>query len=86
MGAVTPDRSCLPRQIPDEVFNELFARLGSHRDRALVAFWLSTGARASELLGVSCSGADPGQQLIGHRVAADMVSRPVAARQAAGPV
>ena len=50
----------LPRQIPDEMFNELFARLGSHRDRALVAFWVSSGARASELLGVLCSGADPG--------------------------
>jgi site-specific recombinase XerD len=54
----------VPRQIPDEVFNALFARLGSDRDRALVAFWVSTGARASELLGVLCSGADPGQQLI----------------------
>jgi hypothetical protein len=29
-----------------------------------VAFWVSTGARASELLGVSCADADPGQQLI----------------------
>jgi hypothetical protein len=28
----------IPRSIPDEVFNELFARLPSHRDRALVAF------------------------------------------------
>ena len=54
----------IPRQIPDVVFNELFARLPSHRDRALVAFWVSTGVRASELLGVTCSGADPGQQLI----------------------
>jgi len=54
----------IPRQIPDEMFNELFARLSSHRDRALVAFWVSTGARASELLGVLCSGADPGGQLI----------------------
>ena len=54
----------VPRQIPDVVFNDLFARLPSHRDRALVAFWVSTGARASELLGVTCSGADPGQQLI----------------------
>jgi hypothetical protein len=50
-----------PRQIPDSVFNELFARLPSHRDRALVAFWVSTGARASELLGSACSGADPGR-------------------------
>ena len=54
----------VPRQIPDAVFNELFARLPSHRDRALVAFWVSTGARASELLTALCSGADPGQQLI----------------------
>ena len=46
------------------MFNELFAGLGSNRDRALVAFWVSTGARASELLGVTRSGADPGQQLI----------------------
>lgn len=52
------------RQIPDEVFNELFARLRSDRDRALVAFWVSTGARASELLGVRCSGADLGRQSI----------------------
>ena len=54
----------VPRQIPGAVFNELFAGLGSNRDRALVAFWVSTGARASELLGVVRSGADPGQQLI----------------------
>jgi site-specific recombinase XerD len=54
----------VPRHIPEEKFSELFALLPSHRDRALVAFWISTGARASELLGVICSGADPGQQLI----------------------
>ena len=41
-----------PHHIPEEKFNELFAALGSHRDRALVAFWVSTGARASELLGL----------------------------------
>jgi site-specific recombinase XerD len=54
----------VPRRIPDELFNELFAKLGSNRDRALVAFWISTGARASELLGLLRSGVDPGQQLI----------------------
>jgi integrase len=54
----------IPRQIPDHVFNDLFTRLPSNRDRALVGFWISTGARASELLSVTCSGADPGQQLI----------------------
>ena len=54
----------IPRQIPDRVFNDVSARLPSHRDRALVAFWVSTGARASELLTAVCSGTDPGQQLI----------------------
>ena len=54
----------IPRSIPDDLFNELFARLGSHRDRALVAFWVSTGARAAELLGATQEDADPGQQLI----------------------
>ena len=54
----------VPRSIPDEWFNQLFAGLGSHRDRALVAFWISTGARAAELLGVRQGDADPGQQLI----------------------
>lgn len=53
-----------PRCIPDNLFNELFAQLSSHRDRALVAFWVSTGARASELLGVDGGDVDPGQQLI----------------------
>lgn len=53
-----------PRSIPDEVFNELFARLPSHRDRALVAFFVSTGARAAELLGVTQDGVDPGMQVI----------------------
>jgi integrase len=59
---VVPAR--VPRSVPDEEFNEIFARLGSNRDRALVAFWVSTGARASELLSATCSGADPAQQLI----------------------
>jgi len=53
-----------PRSIPDERFDALFAQLGSHRDRALVAFWVSTGARASELLGATVADVDPGQQLI----------------------
>jgi integrase len=54
----------IPRSIPDEKFNELFAGLSCHRDRALVAFWISTGARASELLGAVRGDADPGRQLI----------------------
>jgi len=54
----------IPRGIPDEKFDEIFAALGSDRDRALVAFWISTGARASELLGMRTGDVDPGQQLI----------------------
>jgi len=54
----------VPRSIPDEEFNEIFARLGSNRDRALVAFYVSTGARASELLSVTLNRVDPGRQVI----------------------
>lgn len=54
----------VPRSVPDDEFNEIFARLPSHRDRALVAFYVSTGARASELLSATQGGADPGRQLI----------------------
>ena len=46
------------------MFDELFAALPSNRDRALVAFWVSTGARASELLGVTHGSTDPGSQLV----------------------
>jgi site-specific recombinase XerD len=56
--------SRIPRSIPDEEFNEIFTRLPSNRDRALVAFYVSTGARASELLSATVGGIDPGRQLI----------------------
>jgi integrase len=54
----------IPRSVPDAEFNEIFARLPSHRDRALVAFYVSTGARASELLSATVAGVDPGRQVI----------------------
>lgn len=54
----------LPRRIPDELFDALFATLRHNRDRALLAAWVSTGARAQELLGARQRDADPGQQLI----------------------
>ena len=54
----------IPRAIPDGWFNKLFASLPSDRDRALVAFWISTGARASELLGMRQCDFLPGEQLI----------------------
>ncbi|WP_239656547.1 tyrosine-type recombinase/integrase [Mycobacterium riyadhense] len=56
--------SRIPRAVGDEEFNEIFAKLPSHRDRALVAFYVSTGARASELLSTTQGGVDAGRQLI----------------------
>ena len=42
----------------------LLCRPGPDRDRALVAFWISTGARAAELLGMRQCDFRPGEQLI----------------------
>ncbi|HNV10445.1 MAG TPA: tyrosine-type recombinase/integrase, partial [Propionibacteriaceae bacterium] len=61
-----PER--VPRSIPDGLFDALFATVRSDRDRALLAFWVSTGARAAELLGASLDRIEPGEQRIGvHR-------------------
>lgn len=59
----TPAR--VPRGLPDRLFDLLFAAMGCDRDRALLAFYVSTGARASELLGVTVERIDVGRQLIG---------------------
>jgi integrase len=71
----------IPRCIPDDRFDEVFAALRSNRDRALVAFWASTGARAAELLGACEADADVGQQLItvvrkGSRAAQQLPAAP----------
>jgi integrase len=58
-----PER--IPRRIPDDKYTEVFAGLRSHRDRALLASWVSTGARSEELLTSKQRDAIPGQQLIG---------------------
>lgn len=55
----------LPRAIPDDAFNAVFRKLRSNRDRALVAFYVSSGARASELLGLTGDMINYGDQLIG---------------------
>ncbi|MEW1824155.1 tyrosine-type recombinase/integrase [Streptomyces sp. NPDC088196] len=55
----------LPRRLPDDCFNELFAALRYNRDRALLAFWVSNGARASELLTSRQRDPLPGEQLLG---------------------
>ncbi|MEU1204846.1 tyrosine-type recombinase/integrase [Nocardia sp. NPDC005825] len=54
----------LPRSIPDQAVDNLFSALRSDRDRALVAFYLSSGVRASELLGVRLDGIDAGRRTI----------------------
>jgi integrase len=41
-----------PRAIPDALWDELFAVMRNDRDRSLLAFYVSSGARASELLGL----------------------------------
>ena len=71
---VVPRRT--PRAIPDDWFNQLFAALPSDRDRALVAFWISTGARASELLGMRQCDIYPGQQLKSRASARNARSQP----------
>ena len=39
-----------PRSIPDRLWDELFEAMTCVRDRALLAFYVSSGARAGELL------------------------------------
>jgi integrase len=53
-----------PRSIPDDAADQLFAALTCHRDRALVAFYLSSGVRASELLGLRLERIDYGRRTI----------------------
>jgi len=53
-----------PRAMPDRLFDELFEAMTSHRDRAILAFYVSCGARPSELLGLTRGCLDYGGQLI----------------------
>ena len=54
-----------PEPSPTSSSTRFFARLPSNRDRALVAFYVSTGVRASELLSPTTQGGvDPGRQLV----------------------
>ena len=49
-----------PRSIPDQAFSDLFAGLACNRDRALIAFYISTGARACRAAGRSPGTGRPG--------------------------
>ncbi len=65
-----------PRAIPDHRWEELFAVMGCDRDRALLEFYVSSGARASELLAVGVDDIDwAGQRIY-------VVSKGTRARQA----
>lgn len=51
-----PDRP--PRSIPDRLWDELFDSMRCERDRALLEFYVSSGARAEELLGIGIEDVD----------------------------
>jgi site-specific recombinase XerC len=53
-----------PRAIPDALWEELFAAMGCDRDRALLECYVSSGARAGELLGVTLEDIDWAGQLL----------------------
>ncbi len=53
-----------PRAIPDHQWDELFGAMVCDRDRALLEFYVSSGARASELLAVGLGDVDWSGQLI----------------------
>jgi hypothetical protein len=61
---------------------DLFAQLTMHRYRALAALWVSTGARAAELLGPPPGDIDARQQLItkGTRLMQQLAASPEEAR------
>ncbi|MFE4542226.1 tyrosine-type recombinase/integrase [Arthrobacter sp. NPDC056727] len=54
-----------PKALSEDLVNRVFMALTSTRDRALVAMYLATGARASELLGMRGLDVDWGNQSIG---------------------
>ncbi|WP_211325169.1 tyrosine-type recombinase/integrase [Williamsia limnetica] len=54
----------LPRSIPDSLWSELFEVLRGPRDRALLLCFVSSGARASELLGATNGDVDWDHQRI----------------------
>ncbi|GAA4047928.1 hypothetical protein GCM10023063_39160 [Arthrobacter methylotrophus] len=64
-----------PRSIPDKAFEDLFAALGTDRDRALVAFYVSSAGRPSELVGLTNGMVDVGQLHDFRRAAASRMAR-----------
>jgi len=50
-----------PRAVPHDVVEDLFDSLGCYRNRALFSMFLSSGARAAEMLGMTVSDVHPGE-------------------------
>ncbi|QUI35930.1 tyrosine-type recombinase/integrase [Streptomyces alfalfae] len=53
-----------PRAIPDAMWGEFFAAMNHDRDRAAVLLYVSSGARATELLGVTPADVDWPAQIV----------------------
>ena len=75
-----------PRSIPDPLWDEVFAAMKTTRDRALLAFYVSSGARASELLGMCAEHVDWANQRVwvvskGSRILDALPASPEAFRQ-----
>jgi site-specific recombinase XerD len=54
----------LPRAIPDNLWDELFLSMNCTRDRALLSLYISSGARASELLTLQLGDVDWSRQVL----------------------
>jgi integrase len=54
----------LPRSMPDDAYDDFFRALRSDRDRALAAMYISSGARASEILNLNIGDVDAPNSLI----------------------
>jgi len=54
----------VPRSVPDHLWGELFDAMGCDRDRALLAAYVSSGARASEPLGARAEDLDWARQRV----------------------
>ncbi|WP_280393622.1 tyrosine-type recombinase/integrase [Nocardia brasiliensis] len=72
-----------PRSIPDSMWDELFDAMRNDRDRALLLFYVSSAARASELLGVELADIEWGSMRVwviskGSRVREDVPADPQA--------
>ena len=53
-----------PKAIPDTMWDELFREMSCDRDRALICMYVSSGARATELLRIDIDDVDWSRQLV----------------------